>query len=58
MADVINLRQARKKKARVDKETKAETNRVLFGRTKAQKTLERQALERFEKNLDGKKRED
>ena len=43
-ADVVNLRRARKAKARVDRERAAETNRVLFGRTKAEK--ERQAAER------------
>ncbi|WP_323015862.1 DUF4169 family protein, partial [Devosia sp.] len=37
MADIINLRTARKHKARADKETQAEQNRILFGRTKAEK---------------------
>jgi Domain of unknown function (DUF4169) len=32
MADIINLRKARKAKARADKETKADENRARFGR--------------------------
>ena len=35
MADIVNLRQARKAKARSDKEKIAEANRAKFGRTKA-----------------------
>jgi hypothetical protein len=38
MADVVNLRQARKQKARVEKDKDAAANRVKFGRTKAEKT--------------------
>ena len=36
MAEIINLRQARKNKARADKEARAAQNRVAFGRTKAE----------------------
>lgn len=39
MADIVNLRQARKKKARNAKNRQAEDNRVRFGRTKAEKAL-------------------
>ena len=39
MAEIVNLRQARKQKARADKEARATENRVTFGRTKAEKTL-------------------
>lgn len=38
-ADVVNLRQARKQKARSDKDDQAEKNRAAFGRTKAEKQL-------------------
>ena len=34
MAEIINLRQARKDRARVDKEAKAADNRIAFGRPK------------------------
>lgn len=37
MTNVINLRQARKAKARREKSQKAEENRVLHGLTKAEK---------------------
>jgi hypothetical protein len=39
MADIVNLRQARKAKAKRDKETQAEANRIQFGRAKAEKKL-------------------
>ena len=43
MADVINLRQARKRKARADAAREAAGNRAKFGRTRAQ--TERDAAE-------------
>ena len=50
--DVVNLRQFRKQKARGEKETQAEQNRLTFGRTKAEKTLTRTLNEKAEKALD------
>ncbi|MDI7863831.1 DUF4169 family protein [Rhizobiaceae bacterium n13] len=38
-ADVVNLRQFRKKQARTEKEKQAEQNRITFGRAKAEKNL-------------------
>lgn len=38
-ADIVNLRQFRKKAARTGKERQAEENRIRFGRTKAEKQL-------------------
>ncbi|MBN8952292.1 MULTISPECIES: DUF4169 family protein [unclassified Rhizobium] len=38
-AEIVNLRQFRKKQARSDKEKQAEQNRITFGRTKAEKNL-------------------
>ncbi|SNY94348.1 protein of unknown function [Cohaesibacter sp. ES.047] len=55
MADIINLRQARKNKARVDKERKAESNRALFGRTKAEKHQHKHDTEKLQQHLDGHK---
>lgn len=52
MAEIINLRQARKKAARSEKEKQAEQNRLTFGRTKAEKTLTRALNEKAEKALD------
>jgi hypothetical protein len=37
MAEIVNLRKARKDKARAGKEKKAAENRVAFGRTKDEK---------------------
>jgi hypothetical protein len=38
-ADVVNLRQFRKAKARSERESLAEQNRISHGRTKAEKSL-------------------
>ncbi len=53
--NVINLRQARKTKARAQKEKKAEENRALHGRTKAAKQAEKSAKTKITKNLDDHK---
>ena len=57
MGEVINLRQARKAKARSDDEQKAASNRLQFGRRKEDKELIRLLEEQSEKNLDGHKLE-
>jgi len=51
-ADVVNLRQFRKTKARAEKEKAAEQNRILHGRTKAEKNLTRALRDKAEKSLD------
>lgn len=56
MADIINLRQARKVKARADKERAAEANRAKFGRTKADRESGRLAEARRERQLEGCRR--
>ena len=58
MGEVINLRQARKAKARASVEQEAEANRQKFGRRKEDKELLRLLDEQSEKNLDGHQRED
>ena len=57
MAEIINLRQARKGRARAEKEDAAAANRAKFGRTKEDKQLEaaRKSLEVAK--LDGHKRD-
>jgi hypothetical protein len=50
--DVVNLRQFRKSKARAEKDAKAEENRVKFGRTKAEKQLEKAEKEKARRHLD------
>jgi hypothetical protein len=57
MADVINLRRARKDKARREHEREAAANRLRFGRTKAQKSTDRDAAERGRRTLDNKRLE-
>lgn len=58
MADIINLREARKRKARAEKERQAADNRIRFGRTKAEKRLTELENSRFARDLDGKRRDD
>ncbi|MBB6191306.1 hypothetical protein FHS51_001533 [Sphingobium wenxiniae] len=57
MSNVINLRQARKTKARGEKERLAQANRAKFGRSKAER-LEAEAQEaRRVRALDGARRD-
>jgi hypothetical protein len=58
MADIINLRQARKARARTDAETRAAANRVRFGRTAQEKQAMATEARRTDTLLDGAKRED
>ncbi|CUX15858.1 hypothetical protein L905_15650 [Agrobacterium sp. TS43] len=51
-ADIVNLRQFRKQKARSEKEKQAEQNRLSFGRTKTEKNLTSALNEKAEKALD------
>jgi hypothetical protein len=55
MADIVNLRRARKEKARRERESEAETNRRRFGRTRAGKAADKDADERARRSLDGKR---
>jgi hypothetical protein len=52
-ADIVNLRQARKHKARAAKEQQAAENRVRHGRTKAEKETLRRESELERVRLDG-----
>ncbi len=58
MAEIVNLRQARKHKARAEKEKTAEANRLAFGRTKAEKQTTRLEKARAEKSLDAHRRDE
>lgn len=53
MGDVVNLRLARKRKARALDERIAAENRAVHGRTKAEKLAERMEARRAENTLDG-----
>ena len=54
MADIVNLKRARKDKARREHEREAAANRLRFGRTKAQKTTDQDATARSRRSLDDK----
>ncbi len=55
MGEVINLRQARKRKARAAGEAEADANRLKFGRTKTQRLWDAAQNERVSKDLDAHK---
>ena len=58
MADVVNLKRARKATARVEQEKTAEANRRAHGRSKAERTLTKAEAEAAARKLDGHKRDD
>lgn len=53
MAEIINLRTARKARARVEAATRADANRAKFGRSKAEKKNDTTEAVRRAKLLDG-----
>ena len=55
MAEIVNLRRARKDKARQQREGEADANRRRFGRTKAEKAADKDASERALREVDSKK---
>ncbi|RIA36857.1 uncharacterized protein DUF4169 [Hephaestia caeni] len=57
MGEVVNLRRARKAKARAERDATAAANRAAFGRTRAEKASAKAEIDRRERNLDGNKRE-
>lgn len=58
MGDIINLRQARKAKARADQQRLADSNRARFGRTKAEKQAQSIEEERQIRKMEGVRLED
>lgn len=55
MAEIINLRLARKARARSKAEQQAEANRAKFGRTKAERVVQHLDDARDRRALDGAK---
>jgi hypothetical protein len=55
MAEIINLRQAKKRRARDGKAAAAETNRARFGRTKGARKKTEAEEAKAKHDLDGKK---
>lgn len=58
MAEIVNLNRMRKAKARAADESRAQANRVKYGRTKAEKENDRRASERSAQLHQGKKLEE
>ena len=57
MADIINLRRARKAKVRAGQQAEAASNRVRFGRTKAERDKAATEAARDQARHDGQLRE-
>jgi hypothetical protein len=55
MADIVNLRRARKDKERRERDSQARANRRRFGRTKAEKAADEDAVRRSRQSLDDKR---
>lgn len=58
MGEVVNLRQMRKTRDRVQKASQAAENRVKHGRSKAEKALEQARRDAARRTLDNHQRED
>jgi hypothetical protein len=58
MSEIVNLKRARKSRARAEADEKAQANRAAFGRTKAERKLAKAQSEAEGKKLDGHKRDD
>lgn len=55
MAELINLRQARKKRERLARETRAEQNRAKHGVSKKERSTQEAEAARMRREFDGKK---
>jgi hypothetical protein len=53
MGEVVNLRQARKRAERRERDAKAEANRASYGRSRGEKRAARIEAERVDAVLDG-----
>jgi hypothetical protein len=58
VSEIVNLNKARKAKARSTAKSEAAENRVRFGRTKAEKGVQKGEVSKLERRLDQAKRED
>ncbi|WP_146343948.1 DUF4169 family protein [Falsiphaeobacter marinintestinus] len=57
MAEPVNLNRFRKQQARAEKKARADENAVKFGRTKAEKDLNRARADKADRDHDGHKNE-
>jgi hypothetical protein len=58
MAEIVNLRQARKAKKRADEAATADANRARHGASKAERRLAQDEAARLARTLDGARREE
>ena len=58
MAEIVNLRRARKAKDRADKDRTAEVNRAKFGTAKSERGLAKARSEKAARDLEASKLED
>ncbi len=58
MSKVTNLNRFRKEKARTEKRQTADANAAKFGRTKAERDVEKARAEKAARHVEGHKRED
>ncbi len=58
MAEIINLRQARKAATRKADRAAGDANAARFGRSKAEKALQQARAEKSGRDLDGHRRDD
>lgn len=56
MSRIVNLRQARKAKARDGAEIEASRNRVMFGRSRAERETAESEIRLLDQRLDGHRR--
>jgi hypothetical protein len=57
IAGVVNLKAARKARARAEAKAAADANAAKFGRTRAEKALEEAEADKARRDLDGHHRE-
>lgn len=57
MAEIVNLRQAKKQAARKAARAKGDENAAKFGRTKAERELQEARAEKAARDLDGHRRD-
>ncbi|KIC11201.1 amidase [Leisingera sp. ANG-M1] len=58
MAEIVNLNRFRKQKTREEKKTRADRNAAAFGRTKAEKDLDKARNAQDKRRLDDHKRDE
>jgi len=58
MGEIVNLNQARKDRAKADRKARAAENRIMHGRTRAERQTMEKERERASRLLDGQKLED